>query len=344
MSDKFAPLEDASAFRRMAAAMWRRPNDPSIYGSVDIDATKALALVDAYRARGVRLTMTHVVARAIAIAIARHPDVNCKVRFWGRLERRRSVDVFLTVATGGGRDLSGARVNEADKKSLAEIAAEVRDKSARIRDGSGAPYEKSRNLFRAIPWWLGRPAVALSSLITNELHLDLPQYGMPLDPFGSAMVTSVGMFGVDTAFAPFTPIARVPILVLVAEVRPRPWVEGDAIVVRPVLRLCATFDHRILDGYHAGLLSREVSTLLTDPAQLDPDAATVPSAASEGGAVAPSPSASSETAAPATATDASAPAAAPATNASASATASAPAPATDGSAPAAGAAASIAGA
>ncbi len=36
---QFTPIEDASSFRRMAAAMWRSPSDPSIYGSMDVDAT-----------------------------------------------------------------------------------------------------------------------------------------------------------------------------------------------------------------------------------------------------------------------------------------------------------------
>jgi hypothetical protein len=40
---QFTPMEDASSFRRMAAAMWRSPSDPSIYGSMDCDATAALA-------------------------------------------------------------------------------------------------------------------------------------------------------------------------------------------------------------------------------------------------------------------------------------------------------------
>ncbi|MCI0490460.1 MAG: 2-oxo acid dehydrogenase subunit E2, partial [Blastocatellia bacterium] len=47
-------------------------------------------------------------------------------------------------------------------------------------------------------------------------------------------------------------MARCPILILVPEVRPRPWVSGDCLEVRPVLRLCASFDHRLVDGAAAG--------------------------------------------------------------------------------------------
>jgi hypothetical protein len=36
------------------------------------------------------------------------------------------------------------------------------------------------------------------------------------------------------------------------------------------MRLHATFDHRFVDGYHAGVLARAMRRLLSDPAQLDP--------------------------------------------------------------------------
>jgi len=61
--------------------------------------------------------------------------------------------------------------------------------------------------------------------LVNELDFDLPAQGMPRDPFGSAIVTNVGMFGIDTAFAPLLPMARCPMLILVPEVRRRPFVD-----------------------------------------------------------------------------------------------------------------------
>jgi hypothetical protein len=42
------------------------------------------------------------------------------------------------------------------------------------------------------------------------------------------VVTNVGMFGIDTSFAPFLPIARCPMLVLVTEVKERPVVESGS--------------------------------------------------------------------------------------------------------------------
>lgn len=262
----FTKIEDASSFRRMAAAMWRAPSDPSIYGSMDIDATAALAFLDARRARtSTKLTITHLVARAVALGLREQPDLNGKVRFWGRLEKRETIDVFVTVATEGARDLSGARIDRADTKSLVELAAEIAERAGRIRKGSDASYQKSRGAFRKLPWWLARAATRLSDILVNELHVDLSSQGLPGDPFGSAIVTSVGMFGIDTAFAPFVPLARCPMLILVPEIRPRPWAIDGRVEVRPVLRLCATFDHRIIDGAAAGVFAHRLGKLFASP-------------------------------------------------------------------------------
>lgn len=265
----FRPMQDVSPFRRMAAGMWSKPADPTIHGSMDVDATPALAFLAAHgAAHATKLTVTHLVARAVALALKDLPELNAKVRFWGRIEQRSTVDVFVTVATEGGRDLSGARIERADEKSLVTLAGELAGRAARIRKGEDQSYRQSRDVFSRLPWWLSRPATQLSDVLVNELHVDLASQGMPRDPFGSALITSVGMFGIDTAFAPLLPMARCPILILVPEVRPRPWVNGDRLEVRPVLRLCASFDHRLVDGAAAGRLSRALGELFADPARL----------------------------------------------------------------------------
>ena len=258
---RFVPVENASSFRRMAAGMWRAPRDPSIYGQMDVDATKALAFLAEQQDR---VTVTHLVARAVALALRDQPELNAKIRFWGRLEQRQSIDLFVTVATG--RDLSGARIDRADTKSLAALAREVGQRAGRIRKGDDADYARTRQAMKAMPWWLARPATWLSDVLVNELHVELP--GTPADPFGSAIITSVGMFGIDAAFAPFVPLARCPMLILVPEVRPRPWAVGDTVQVRPVLRLCATFDHRIIDGAAAGRFAARLTALFDSPQQL----------------------------------------------------------------------------
>ena len=261
----FSKLENPSSFRKLAAAMWNAPNDPHIYGFLDVDASAAMALMERYEQRyDTRVSITHVVTRAIAIILARHPEVNAKVG-WANILQRSQVDIFCQVSTDGGRDLSGAKIQQADTLSLGQLATKLRGSSKAIREGADPSYESSRKLFKALPLWGLRMVLWALSLLNNTLNLHLPKLGLPRDAFGSAMVTSVGMLGIDSGFAPFTPLARCPIILTVTRVKKRPWVVDDEVVVRPVLRLCGTFDHRIIDGYHAGELCTEIEKIMAEP-------------------------------------------------------------------------------
>ena len=266
MAAEFEIVTDAASFPRIAAAMWRRPSDPSIYGSMDIDVTGALRFIERHRAAtGRKLTITHVVARAVAQAFVLYPRLNAKVRFWGRIERRRSVDLFVSVAAEGGKDLSGVLVEGAEEKSLDELIDAIERGARSVRSGADEKYEKSRDMLQRLPWWLVRPLLWGIDLLTNELHLDIPSQGMPRDPFGTAIITNVGTFGIDTAFGPFLPLGRCAMLLLLSEIRERPWAENGRVEARPVLRLCGTFDHRVIDGFAAGKLAKAIREGIEHP-------------------------------------------------------------------------------
>jgi pyruvate dehydrogenase E2 component (dihydrolipoamide acetyltransferase) len=270
MPSKFRPAKNPSPFRRIAASMWGKPRDPSIYGFVDIDVSETLTFIEEHRARtGQRLTMTHVVASAVARAFADNPELNAKVRFTGRIEERETIDLVISVARDNGRDLSAARVDAADTLALDALIEQVDHQIERTREGRDEDYERSRGTMAALPWFCVKPLLWLTDVVTNELNLHLPKLGMPRDPFGTAVITNVGMFGIDTAFAPFVPLGRAPMLLLVTAVKDRVIAVDGAPAVRPVLRLCATFDHRVVDGAAAGRVSDIITQHIAHPARSD---------------------------------------------------------------------------
>jgi pyruvate/2-oxoglutarate dehydrogenase complex dihydrolipoamide acyltransferase (E2) component len=231
--------------------------------------TKSLALIERLRTEwGIRVTVTHLVTKALALAIAKNPRTNVKVRFWGKLEQRESVDITVLVAGEGGRDLSAHRIAAADRVPLRELSRQIIEAGERIRRDEDPQFRQSREMVRRVPWWLMRPFLSLASLCMNELHLDLSKIGLPVDLFGVGMVTSLGMHGIDEGFAPLTPIGRIMVDVLVPRVRERVWAEEGKITIRPTLKLCATFDHRVIDGVQAATLSGEIQSLLADPERL----------------------------------------------------------------------------
>jgi pyruvate dehydrogenase E2 component (dihydrolipoamide acetyltransferase) len=248
--------------------MWKAPNDPHIFGSVDIDMSEGLALLERYNKHyDCKVSVTYLVVRALALTLQRYPEANAKIG-WSKILLRNRVDIFCQVATDSGRDLSGAKIEGTDQLSMAELSAKLKGSADAIRSDRDPAFRRSRGLFKALPLWGIRMILWFMSFLTNKLNWHLPKLGMPRDPFGSAMVTSVGMLGIDTGFAPFTPIARCPIILAVTRVQKRPWVVEDRVEPRPILRLCGTFDHRVIDGYFAGVISTHIEQLLNQPHRL----------------------------------------------------------------------------
>lgn len=257
-----------STWRKLASATWGSPRDPQIYGDVDVDATAALAFIDDVRAAaGVRVTVTHLVGKAIAHTLAAHPDLNVRMRR-GRFVPRESVDIFFVAAVKGG-DLSGVKVRDADSKSIVDIALELEARVERLRGGDDAAFGATKRLFDALPARILTPAFRLATWLTMDRDLDLGRFGLPHAAFGSAMVTSVGMFGIQHGYAPLSPYYRVAFLALVSEVTSKAVVVDGQVVARPVLNVAATLDHRYLDGAQAGRLSRTLRAYLEDPAAVE---------------------------------------------------------------------------
>jgi len=267
----------ATGWRKVAVAAWGRPNDPQIYGDLEVDATPLLAYLDDVRAStDVHVTVTHAVGKAIANALSENPDLNVRLHR-GRFIPRESVDIFFVASVSGGSDVSGVKIVAADRKSVVEIATELIARVERVRAGD-AEMGKTTALDRT-PLWLLRPLLRLVTWLTADRNADLRRLGLPRQAFGSAMVSSVAMFGVQKAYGPLAPLYRIPILALVSEVTMKAVVVEGEIVARPILTMTATMDHRFLDGSHAARLAHAVRAQLENPARLgaraEPDAAAV---------------------------------------------------------------------
>ncbi|MBK7586475.1 MAG: 2-oxo acid dehydrogenase subunit E2 [Myxococcales bacterium] len=261
----FRRLEDLPAWRSMAVHAWGPPRDPTVYGIIDVDATNALAFLERQRrASGVKITLTHLVGKALALAIAKRPEVNAIIRR-GRIYVRDTVDIFFQVAFEDGENLAGAKVSRVDQKSLTELARELTERAERIRVKKDHPTQKTARMLSSLPPALVGALMQLGERLTYDYDLDLGAVGIPYDAFGSAMVSSVGGFGLTVGQAPLFPPSRTPICLTVGAVRDAPAVVDGQLMVRPMLTLGASFDHRVADGYQAGKMAKRFKEVLEDP-------------------------------------------------------------------------------
>ncbi len=261
--------DDVSSFRKIAIGTWQTVGDPSVYGTLELRMEKALAYIEEFRRRtGKRLTVSHLMAKAVALTLKEMPDANAILRK-NRIWLRKVIGVFFQVAMtdeGDGKaDLSGATLYNVDQMSLVQICDEFQAKVDKVRARKDEALEKTRGTFLKTPYRLLNVLMNVIAYLSFELNLDLRWAGIPSDPFGSLMITNVGSLGLDTAFVPLVPYSHVPILLALGAVKDQPVVEEGRVVVGKVMKVCATFDHRIIDGFHAAVMSKCLRRFVENP-------------------------------------------------------------------------------
>jgi pyruvate dehydrogenase E2 component (dihydrolipoamide acetyltransferase) len=259
--------KDITPFRRLAIGTWRTAYDPSVYGTMQIRMDRVTTYIEAFRQMtGVRLTVSHLVARAAAEALTKMPDANALLRF-NRVYLRKRIGVFFQVVLReeetGKLDLSGATLFDVEDKSLSEIVTEMDQKVQSVRKGTDKALEKSRRHF--VPLILMNYVLRIVSFLAYTLNLDLSSLGMPKDPFGSIMITNIGVLGLEAAYVPLVPYSRVPILLALGAVKEVPAVEDGEIRVVKVMDINATFDHRIMEGAQAARMAGVIRAWMEDP-------------------------------------------------------------------------------
>jgi pyruvate/2-oxoglutarate dehydrogenase complex dihydrolipoamide acyltransferase (E2) component len=264
-------------FRKIACGSWRTAGDPSVYALLEIEMSKALEFAKAYsQQHGVRITPTHLVAKAITHCLQVRPELNGLLRR-GKVYLRRNVSIFFHVnvpgrVVNGDRDeriakavLSGTTVHETETKGLAEIARAHRAQAAEVKRGRDPSFAACLRIVSLLPWRLVRSFLNLSSWLVYGLNLDLGFLGLAKDPFGSVMITNLGGMGIDVAWVPLVPYSRVPLLLALGTIRDKAVVENGEVKVRPVLSIGVTFDHRLIDGVHAAQMSDEFKKCFAEP-------------------------------------------------------------------------------
>jgi pyruvate dehydrogenase E2 component (dihydrolipoamide acetyltransferase) len=267
-SDSLTHPYRLTGWRRVAGLIWDPPSDPQIYGSIEIDATAAMSFMQRVNETGAHVTPTHLVGRAVGHALAEVPSLNVRL-VGGRAVPRGSVDVFFITATRAGHDLSGVKLRAIDMKSARDVAAELAAESHRLRDGDDPKLACAKRRLESLPRPLARVALRLAAWAAGDRGWRIPALGIDPSPFGSAIVSSIGMFGLPMGFAPIAWMYRVPLLVLVAEIKERAVSIEGRVQSRPVLPVSVTVDHRYVDAAGLGRALAALESYLRCPSSYE---------------------------------------------------------------------------
>ena len=268
-----------SVWRKLAMASWRQRKDPMIAATLDVDAGPVLGYIEQVRgATGVHVTPAHLVGRAAAKVAEALPGLNGRVVF-GSFAPSPTIDGFFVVSlrtdpvTGmeaASTDLSGSVIREVDKKPPWVIASELAQRAQMIRDGRDPQFKQAKAMVQNLPPMILRSVLDVIGFVTESLQLPIPFMGLEARPYGSFLVSNVGTFGLDSGFAPVPPFVHVPVIIMVGTVTAKVVARNEQPVVRPMLPLCVSIDHRFVDGYQAASMARIFREYLADPAKFDP--------------------------------------------------------------------------
>ena len=109
--------------------------------------------------------------------------------------------------------------------------------------------------------------IALASEI-HELGLKARERKLSIEELKGSTFTITNYGTIGGTYA--TPIINYPDVAIlgIGRIKDGPWVKDNAIVVRKILHLSFTFDHRVADGSEAGRFLNDVISYLEDPGLL----------------------------------------------------------------------------
>ena len=207
---------------------------PHVTEFLTVDVTRMMKLRQRLAARpelaGVKVSPLLFVAKAVLLAVGRHPMVNSS---WDEAAQEIVVKEYvnLGIAAATPRGLVVPNIKDADRMSLAELAGALADLTATAREGKTAPADMAG---------------------------------------GTITITNVGVFGVDTGTPILNPGESAILAFGAVREMPWVHRGGSGggkprVVPRQVTQLALSFDHRIIDGELGSRFLADVGALLHDP-------------------------------------------------------------------------------
>ncbi len=206
---------------------------PHVTFTVEVDMSAALALRAELNQRAEReglpkISVTALLVKVCAWTLKRHPFVNASL-VGEEVHLHPDANIGVAVALESG--LIVPVVKQAERLGLATIASKVSELTAKARAGDLAPEDVSGGTFT---------------------------------------ISNLGMYRIDH----FTAIVNPPqaAILAVGRTAKRQVVieteQGDEVVIRPMMNMTLSVDHRVLDGAQAALFLNHVLSIVEQPSTL----------------------------------------------------------------------------
>lgn len=258
-----------NAWRKVAAAIYSKPVDAKIFGTVELDVTDLEAWVMAKREAGIKATLMHPMILFVGRALKQDvPALNGFVRR-GRVAQRPYVDAAVSVLLNNYGQMISLRVPDVDRCSLPDLVDFLNKAIPDLRREKAQKGEALQARLASIPWPFRGWLIRLLRIVVVEWGIPVPGLGISSRSFGSFVFSNIGSVGLDIGYAALLPASNVALVLTMGSVQTKPVFIDGQFVPRRLLHLSAVIDHRVADGLHAGQLFRSLKQAVRHPEVLD---------------------------------------------------------------------------
>jgi hypothetical protein len=254
-----------STRKRLNIATWDEPQDGIIQNKYQVDVSNINTFIaECKEKQGLKITLTHIVVKAIGEVLKAAPDINGKIVL-GKYIPFDHANVCTLVDVQDGKDLAFFLVEDVDKLTIEDIAEDIDRKGRKIKTMKDEHYQARTNAMKYLPSFVMHIFLYINLIVTTMMGLPMKKNGIDAHPFGGAVVSNVGVFGVKDGTAPVIAGGFSPCTITINQIVDRPIVKDGKIVIAPTVNVNVSIDHRYLDGSRAKTLSKILNLYLSNP-------------------------------------------------------------------------------
>ncbi|MCF8237420.1 MAG: 2-oxo acid dehydrogenase subunit E2 [Saprospiraceae bacterium] len=257
-----------NSWRLVSTAIYSKPLDARISGSVELDVTDLEDWVLKRREDGLKITLMYPLILLTARALKHEvPAINCYVKR-GHIVHRSSVDIMVSVLMDRGQQMGSLRLKDADQMTLPQMAAWMKENLQKHREQDVEGAARLKNSLARISWPFRGMLIWIWRKLVVEWGFRIPFTHMGPDAFGSMIFSNIGSIGLDIGYPALLPVSNVALVLNMGSINTKPVVIDGQIVPRRILNLSATMDHRVVDAQQGGKLFRYLKRGIRHPDRL----------------------------------------------------------------------------
>lgn len=199
---------------------------PHVYFTTSVDVTELIKLREVInRAQAQKVSYNDFIIAAVSQALQKHPKINCSLQ-GDKIVQYKDINIGMAVALEKGLIVPVIRKTQTMK--ITAIAAETQVLTEKARAGKLLPPDYQGGTFT----------------VSNLGMFDVENFTAIINPPEAAILSVSGM-------------KKTPVVVSKGE--------EDEIVVRTIMKMTVSVDHRVIDGMNATKFLNELKGLLEKP-------------------------------------------------------------------------------